>query len=91
MNFARHIGFLVVLAVVIAGAAWLLTSQRQQATQLRVERDTLRFELSEQARLRAENERLRALQIPAADLEHMRADHAALPRLRAELEALQRR
>ena len=42
-------------------------------------------------KLRSENERLRALQVPSAELDRLRADHAALVRLRAELEDLRKR
>jgi uncharacterized protein involved in exopolysaccharide biosynthesis len=41
--------------------------------------------------LRAENARLRSGQISEEELERLRADHAALPRLRAEIEALRKR
>ena len=45
---------------------------------------------SKDASLSAENQRLRGLQISDAALEALRSDHAALPRLRAELEKLRR-
>ena len=47
--------------------------------------------LQDLARVRAENERLKERQISTTELEALRADHAALPRLRAELEALKPR
>ena len=77
----------MVAALVIAGGAGLVL-QWQQTMQLRGELERARFETEKLAQLRAENQRLRDRQIPAEKLEALRADHAALPRLRAELEAL---
>lgn len=64
----------------------------------RMETARLRYELQEQRELgarreelRAENARLRSGQIALEELERLRADHAALPRLRAEIEALRKR
>jgi hypothetical protein len=55
---------------------------------LRTELERSKCNAKEMAHLRAENQRLREKQIPAVDLERLRADHTALPRLRAEIEAL---
>jgi len=74
----------------IAGGAGLV-SQWQETMALRVELELARVEAGEWERLRAENQRLRSQQISAAELEVLRADHAALPRLRAEIEALKRK
>ncbi len=55
-----------------------------------MEIEHLRAENRDFEPLRAENQRWRGRQISAAELELLRADHAALPRLRAELEALKK-
>lgn len=74
------------LALIVGGAlAW----QRQQTHTLRAGLAVAQMEAGELAALRAENQRWRARQITPAELGQLRADHAALPRLRAELEALQ--
>lgn len=80
--------FLVLAAVLIVGGIALATQWRQSA-ELHIELERVKTDADNLARLRDENHRLRAQQIPSADLERLRADHAALPRLRAELEALQ--
>ena len=81
-------GFLtVVTALVIAGSAGV-ASQWLQTLALHTELESARAEVGELARLRAENQRLRDRQISTAQLEALRADHAALPQLRAQLEAL---
>jgi hypothetical protein len=83
-------GFLwLTTALVAAGAmAWFV--QWQESAVLRADLAGLQMESSGLDRLRAENTRLRGQQIPAAELERLRADHAALPRLRAEIETLNR-
>ena len=81
-------GFLVVLAVLIVVGGTAMASQWRQAMVLRTELELARLNASDLARLQAENKRLRGQQIPAAQLEALRADHAALPRLRAQVEAL---
>ena len=82
--------FLVLLvALAFVGGVGLL-SQRAQTMQLRGEVDAVRGIADELPRLQAENLRLRAQQIPAANLALLRADHAAVLRLRAELGALQK-
>ena len=55
--------------------------------ELRVEIAMLWDRQQELASLRRENERLRAAQPAAAQLEALRADHAAVARLRDEIEA----
>lgn len=86
----RRFGFLLAIAVVgsVAGAMW--SGQRREAARLREQTEQARVEVRELERLRAENNRLRAEQVPAAELERLRADHAALPRLRADVEAAAR-
>ena len=76
------------MAFVVFGGGAGLVWQRQEALLLRAERDVGHFEMRELQHLRAENARLRESEIPAAELEVLRSDHAALPRLRAELDAL---
>jgi hypothetical protein len=80
---------LVLAALTIAGGT-ALAMQWRQSMELRVALEHAKSDADELARLRDENRRLRAQQIPPAELERLRSDHAALPRLRAELEALQR-
>lgn len=77
----------LMLAAVTAGLLW----QRLRTTALRVELEAVSQAASELPALRAENARLREKRISAAELEALRADRAALPRLRAEIEALQKR
>lgn len=74
---------LLVLAVVAGGASW---SQRQASAVLRGEIELLREENAELARLRAENKRLNAQQVSAAEQERLRGDHVAVMRLRDEVE-----
>jgi hypothetical protein len=76
---------LLALAVVAGAALWL---QRQSAAQLRDELGLLRDENRKLAGLRAENARLVAAQPSAAQLDAMRADHAAVRQLRGEIEKL---
>lgn len=81
-------GFLTVMAVLaLAGsAAWV--AQWRETVTLRSVLEQAREETNELEQLRAANARLRSAQISALELEALRADHAALPRLRAEIEAL---
>lgn len=74
---------------VVAGAGFAL--QRQAAAALREEIVLLRDEQRALARVRAENEKLKAAQIPAAEVERLRADRLAVLRLRTEIEAMQAR
>ena len=78
---------LLALALVAGASLWL---QRQAADALRSEIALLRDENRELAKLRAENERLVAAKLPAAELERLRADHAAVVRMQGEIEALRR-
>ena len=73
----------------VAGAALLL--QRHATEALRSELALLRDENREVARLRAEQQCLKAAEVPAAELERLCADHAALIRLRAEINRLKNR
>jgi hypothetical protein len=71
----------------LAGGAWWL--QRQATEALRGELELVRQESGEIARLRSEQERLKAAQPDPAELERLRADRSALLRMRAEIESLQ--
>ena len=87
-NHRSSLGFFIVVIAILAAGGASLTSQWQQTMSLRAELEVTRMEAIELAHLRAENKRLREQQISAAELQRLRDDHAALPRLRAELEAL---
>jgi hypothetical protein len=82
--------FGIVIATLMLAGASVGIWQWQQAAALRVQIDLARLDVGELARMQTENDRLRAKQIAAAELERLRADHAALPRLRAEFEALKK-
>ena len=82
--------FLLVLTAVVLAAAAAVAVQWQQTALLRADLECAKFAAEELAKLREENQRWRDKQIPAAELERLRADHAAIPRLRAELDALAR-
>ena len=74
------------LVGVFAGVGGGLGLQRQETNVLRLEIALLRDEQRELARLQAENKRLTAAQPSAVELEALRADHAAVARLRGEIE-----
>lgn len=80
--------FTLVIGLLAVWGGRALLVQRQQAELLGVELAAARFDLREREQLRQENARLRSLEIPPAELTALRADHAALPRLRAEFEEL---
>ncbi len=86
MNPMRWLSGLFGALAVFAGAAWWL--QTQETEVLRGELAMLREERGELRRLTEQNRRLSAAQVPAAELERLRADHAAIGRLRAEIERL---
>jgi predicted aminopeptidase len=81
--------------MIAAGGVLALGAGAGQAcwrtTELRDEVRALREQVALIEGVRAENARLRAAQISPEELERLRADHAALPRLRAEIEALRKR
>jgi len=81
-------GFVLAAIVVAVMAGAVCWSQWLQTISLRTEVEAARAEIAELGRLRADNARLRARQIPAAQLVALRADHVALPQLRAQVEAL---
>lgn len=86
MNSLRWISTLLLALAVAAGVG--VVWQRQAAAALQAELGWLRDENRELVRLRGENERLRTAGLPAAEMEQRRADHAAIVRLRAEIEAM---
>ncbi len=88
MKHRSPLRFVVLLAALVVAGGAGLWSQWLQTISLRTELETARAEVGELDRLRVENTRLRGQQIPTAQLEALRADHAALPRLRAELDSL---
>ena len=82
--------------IAFASAIVLITGtgtvfQRSESRALRLELQEAKRAAAEIARLRIENERLQSQQIPAAELDRLRADHAALSRLRSELNELKKR
>lgn len=84
MNPLRWLSALLLALALAAGAAlWL---QREAAAQMRGEIALLREENRELARLRAENQRLAAALPPAAEVDRLRADRAAVVSLRGEIE-----
>src|SRR5258708_7125210 len=86
MTALRWLSALLLALAIVAGAAlWL---QRQAAAQLRDEIALLREERGKVVRLRAENSKLTAAQVSAAELERLRADRAAVVQLRGEIEKL---
>ena len=88
MTRRRTIPFIVTFTATVVVGVLVLTNQRRQTSSLRIELEQVRAQAAEMIRLRAENQRLRERQISDAALEALRSDHAALPRLRVELEAL---
>lgn len=77
-----------IAGVLIAVVGAILAGQHQTGEQLRTERNLLRGEQRDLERLRAEHLRLVAAQVAPTELENLRSDHAALVRLRGDLEAL---
>jgi hypothetical protein len=90
MTSGRRLLWVIVVAATVTCAA-VLALQRQEQTVLRSEKELLRDQARELAQVRAENERLKAQQIPASELARLRADHTELVRLRAEIDALKQR
>jgi hypothetical protein len=90
MKRQSSFGFLVVLVALLVVGGLGLASQWQETILLRGKLDGLRDQERELKALRSENERLRGQQVSAAELAALRADHAAVGRLRAELEALKK-
>lgn len=78
--------FVAALAVV----GWVLASKRQAEKELVHVWSLLRSVTARVETAREENVRLKLQQISAAEFEQLRADHAALPRLRLEIQRLDR-
>ncbi len=83
---ARLLSLLLLTAAIAATFGMLL--QRKSSAVLREQIALLDADLRELVALREENARLKAAQPEAADVERLRADHAAAMRLRSELNAL---
>jgi hypothetical protein len=78
------------LLAVAAGS--IIAVQRQIEIELRSEVELLRGSRQrEVARLEAENRAFLSAMVPNAELEHLRADHAAVVHLRSEVDALKAR
>lgn len=84
---ALHWVSLAVLAFAIALFARYLL-QRQESDALRIEIASLEHESRRLDELRAEHERLLATKVSDSELERLRADRAALQRLRTEINQL---
>lgn len=81
---------ILLLGVAIVGAVgWLL--QRETAAGLRREISLLESEAKKLAALQATQRQLVAAAIPEPELQRLRADHAALARLRREITEMQSR
>lgn len=89
MNTVRPLS-IVLLLVALGAAAWTWL-QRAEAEVLRAQLAQLHDGQRESARLRTEHRLLSAAQPPAEELRRLRADRAALVRLRAELDYLRSR
>lgn len=86
----RRLAAWVISAGLLGLGAIAIAREWRETLQLRPQIERLRAEADELASLKAENQRLRARQVSAEELAAHRSDHAALPRLRRELEALRR-
>lgn len=85
----RPAGFgIIVLTLVAAVVLLVLGRQWLTTAELRSSLELARGHTDELSLLQTENRRLKEKQVSAAELERLRADHAALPRLRAEVEAV---
>lgn len=86
----RTLGWFAIIGIIpLGGGLWRW--QYQTGERLRQQAAEGRRQGAELARLREENRRLAAGLPAAADLERLRADHAAIPRLRAEIQAARSR
>jgi Tfp pilus assembly protein PilN len=83
--------FAAFMLVFVVGGGLVLFSQRQDTIRLQGERDRVRMQQEDVVRLQSENRRLKERQPTAAELQALRADHVALLRLRAELDALKQK
>jgi hypothetical protein len=85
---ARHWITLALLIAAITGFGRMLI-ERQETTALRSEIEILQQETKRLAQLRADRERLIAEKVSDAELQRLRADRAALVRLRNEISTLE--
>ena len=85
---ARHWITLGLLVAAIAGFGRMVI-ERQETTALRSQIEILQQEVKRATQLRAERERLMAEKVSDAELQRLRADRAALVRLRNEISALE--
>lgn len=83
-------GWLVILGA-ISASGLALWWQRETQAQLRRDLGALSEENHELTRLGEENWRLAATEPTATELDNLRADHAAIPSLRAEIDAMRER
>lgn len=83
--------FIGVVAALAMGAAFAFSLERNEHRRLSRELQDARREVEAAEVLRRQNDRLREQILSADELERLRSDHAALPRLRAELEELRKR
>lgn len=91
MKHRSSVVFLVAIGLLVLAGAVGWGSQRMQAHALRTELERVQTQAGELEWLKAENARLRAQQVSAEELTRLRADHEALPRLRAEVESVRAR
>jgi Tfp pilus assembly protein PilN len=82
---------LLALALLAITLGVVLALQRQANGELRTVIGLLREQNHEVDRLQAERSHLITAQVSAAELDKLRADHAALARLRGEMEAARAR
>ena len=78
------LSLITAVGFVVLGKQWLTTAE------LRAHLELARAHADELGRFQVENRRLKENQISTTELERLRADRAALPRLRAEVEALKK-
>ena len=77
-------------AAVVTAVLVLWWWEHQTAVGLRVENATLRRQCGEADALRAENRRLRSLELDVEELRRLRSENRTLPKLRGELAGLRR-
>lgn len=82
---------LLVVAVLVIFLGVVLALQHQANAELRDMIGLLHGQNQAVDRLQAERSRLVKAQVSAAELENLRADHAAIARLRGEIEAAKAR
>lgn len=90
MKTRFSLGFAIALLALAVMGAVAYALQREKTEQLRAALTQAQSNATELSRLQAENRRLRQKQVSPTELARLREDHAAVVRLRAELEALQK-